>query len=73
MGSERELKPCPFCGQKFPSVEPSADKTIWVISCPNSACLLYTSGRWYYSEEEMAAAWNNRAREGELTNGNDSA
>lgn len=65
MSDNIELKPCPFCGHKSPSMRYGCDaktrNVCWVV-CGNYNCFA-TIEKPYYSEEEAVAAWNRRAGE----------
>ncbi len=67
---DRYLKPCPFCGNAFPVIRPSAvcvSLSIIKIYCPtcDTYFMLGSHGGNEYSEEKTVAAWNRRAEKEE--------
>lgn len=60
--TDKELKPCPFCGIKASAYEDYVNSSAWEISCFNSACRVepYVCEK---TKTEAIAAWNTRAGE----------
>lgn len=60
-----ELKPCPFCGSKYPTVCKTQPKDGWrpfyYVLCDygNGGC--GASGQWNHEEGDAIEAWNRRA------------
>lgn len=60
--TEKELKPCPFCGHKAVLMK---DRVGYYIQCDNGLCKVLPT-TWYYDTElEAIGAWNRRAGEDE--------
>lgn len=56
MVNEIELKPCPFCGEKYICATPIRTKRPWRIICSN--CKART---WFYETiDDAVNAWNKR-------------
>ena len=58
-----ELKPCPFCGYKHPTMTYSGFTDIYMVNCPNCQIVFRrdcTAGR-DRNKEKVAEAWNRRA------------
>lgn len=56
-----QLKPCPFCGDRFIHAELIPDREMWGVHCPNGLCP--TAGLWIaieQTEAEVIAAANTR-------------
>jgi hypothetical protein len=59
------LKPCPFCGI-VPQLARDHDGTVR-LACQNCRqCAIQPCTRWYPSETEAVAAWNERRRQEEV-------
>ena len=54
--SDKQLKPCPFCGQKNPNIY--KNKYAWVISCTNADCSAWVSK---HLQKAAIETWNRRA------------
>ncbi len=62
-----ELKPCPFCGTRFTTVECGASNPpVYRVSCNRCPCSLF---EWHPSKEKAIAAWNQRAKAEEVEKG----
>lgn len=58
----RELKPCPFCGNEWPTITYSNSHGIWVISCPSCDIRFRLgAGEKEKIKERIVYAWNLRS------------
>jgi len=56
--SESKLKPCPFCGDKNPFIEPKSKSLTYRVYCDNCTA----QSAWRFSKKGAIAAWNRRAK-----------
>ena len=61
-----ELKPCPFCGNKNPTLEEMnswSGEPVWFIGCENYNCYFGMSlGESFNTKQEAIEAWNTRSK-----------
>ena len=55
----KELKPCPFCGNKANTY--SNSRGFWGVDCESNECITHTMVVDYNTEEDAVEAWNRRA------------
>lgn len=66
--NEKELKPCPFCGNEFPTITYISIINVYSVNCPQCHAVFRldcTVGR-YSDRNKVVKAWNRRADNGKL-------
>lgn len=61
---QKELIPCPFCGEKPKLKENILWRQNYFVRCTNDFCLVEPCTKLYPKKEQAIEAWNRRVNDG---------